>query len=85
MQGQNTGRWCWAVNLTADSKQWKLNSETTKHIKNVVGSPSVPFKNLIDQILKDMLWLKQELAQGIPVPTRSDTDDHKSPFDSYST
>jgi len=43
MQGQNTGSWCWAVNLTADSKQWKSSSETTKHIKNVVGSPSVPF------------------------------------------
>lgn len=32
-----------------------------------------------------MLWLKQELGQGIHVPTRSDVDDHKSPFGSYST
>lgn len=47
MQGQNTGSWFWARNLTADSKQWKLNSEATKHIRNVVGSPFVSFKNLI--------------------------------------
>lgn len=64
MQGQNTGSCCWAANLTADSKQGKLNSEATKHIRNVVGSPSVPFKNLTAEILKDMLWLKQELVEG---------------------
>lgn len=43
MQGQNTGSWCWTINLTADSKQWKLNNETPKLKKNVAGSLAAPF------------------------------------------